>query len=215
MDLLKVLSDVGLLILFINMFLYLIGFARNSKAYKFFVIYLCLLFLIQILTEVYAMLGLNNHFLATYYLFFPFVLLSGFFYNLFSGVNSKKQRLVKYLSSGVLVGLLAQYCIYPNTYFIFNSWGLIVTSCVISLYSVLYLFELLSVKLSFQYVTIGIFIYFISSSLIFALASIIVSFSREMSMFIWKINAGLFIIYQLLILWEWKKIFYLKQTKQE
>lgn len=215
MDLLNVLSTTGLSILFINLFLYLIGFAKNCKAYKFFVVYLGVLLLVQLLSEIHAMEGLNNHYLSTYYLFLPFILLSLFFYNLFKDVSKKKQLFVTFLSSAVLLVLIIQYSINPHLYFTFNSIGLLVTSCIISLYSVLYLFELISAKLPFHYITVGIFIYFISSSLIFASATSIVSFNREISMFIWKINAGLFIIYQLLILWEWKQAFYRKQTKPD
>lgn len=215
MDLLNVLSSIGLSILFINFILYLIGFAKNGKAYKFFVMYLCSLAIIQALTELYASNGINNHFLATYYLFLPFILLSYFFYHLFFGLSVKKQKVVLFLSGFTFLALIIQYSVTPYLYFAFNSVGLLVTSCIIGLYSVLYLFELIAKKLPFQYVVVGIFVYFISSSLIFASATSIVSFNREMSLFIWKINAGLFIIYQLLILWEWKQAFYLKRTKSD
>lgn len=215
MDLLNVLSTTGLLILFINFILYVIGFAKNSRAYKFFVLYLILLAIIQVLTEVFAMKNMNNHFLATYYLFIPFILLSCFFYNLFKGVSAKKQQIIASISGLTLLALIVQYTLQPNLYYVFNSVGLLSTNCIISLYSVLYLFELISKKLPYQYITVGIFIYFISSSLIFASATFIVSFDREISMFIWKINAILFIIYQLLILWEWKKAFYQKRTRQD
>lgn len=213
MDLLNVFSFTGLSILFINFILYVIGFAKNSRAYKFFVIYLGILFIIQVLTEIFAMKNMNNHFLATYYLFFPFALLSSFFFFLFKNVSAKKQKSVAYISTITLIGLIIQFVMQPELYFEFNSVGLLTVSCIITLYSVLYLFELISNKLPFHYVTMGIFIYFISSSLIFASATSIVSFNREISLFIWKINAGLFIIYQLLILWEWKQTFYQKQTK--
>lgn len=212
---LKLFSYIGLWVLLINIIIYSIGFVQRGKAYRIFVFYLLSLFGIQALTEVLASNDINNHFLATYYLFLSFILLSAFFYYLFSDIKAKKSVVVKYLSFGVSVGLIVQYALFPNMYFEFNSLGLLVTTCVIIVYAVLYLFELLSKKLPFPYVTIGIFIYFLSSSLIFASATTIVSFNVEIGSFIWKINALLFIVYQLLILWEWKKSFYLKATKQE
>jgi hypothetical protein len=215
MDLLILFSYIGLCVLLINVIIYSIGFVQRGKAYRIFVFYLFLLFIIQTLTEIFASNNINNHFLATYYLFLPFILLSIFFYYLFSDIKAKKSVLVKYLSFGVTIGLIVQYVMFPNMYFDFNSLGLLVTTCVIIVYAVLYLFELLSKKLPFPYVTIGIFIYFLSSSLIFASATTIVSFNVEIGSFIWKINALLFIVYQLLILWEWKQSFYLKATKQE
>jgi hypothetical protein len=214
MELLKLLSYVGLCTLLINTIIYSIGFAQKGKAYRTFVLYLFLLFVIQALTEIFASNNINNHFIATYYLFLPFIFLSIFFYHLFSDIKTKKNLLVKYFSSAVIVGLIVQYSMFPHMYFDFNSLGLLVTTCVIIVYAVLYLFELISKKLPFHYVTIGIFIYFISSSLIFASATTIVSFNVEIGSFIWKINALLFIVYQLLILWEWKQSFYLKPMKQ-
>jgi hypothetical protein len=74
----------------------------------------------------------------------------------------------------------------------------------------MYLYDLLTKRPSFVFTTVGLAIYLMSSSLIFVSASSIVSFNDSANMSIWKINALLFIIYQLLILWEWKRAFYLK-----
>lgn len=212
---LKTISYIGLILLFINTIIYFIGFPRKGKTYIFFVFYLFILSLIQTAVEIYAARGLNNHFLSTYYLFFQFVLLSGFFYSLFIDIKNKKSSIIKYTSSVIIIGLIIQYSIYPELYYTFNSLGFLLTTSAIILYSVLYLYELLSKKLPFYYITIGIFIYFISSSLIFASAAAIVSFNDKTNMLIWKINALLFIMYQLLILWEWIQNFYLKLTKRD
>jgi hypothetical protein len=213
---LKILSFAGLCILLINTIIYSIGFTQKGKAYRFFVLYLFTLFVIQAVAEVCATNNVNNHFIGTYYVFLPFLLLSFFFYNLFSDIQVKKKYFVKYFTLIITIGLLVQYFVYPDLYYEFNPLGLLVTTCTIIIYAVMYLFELISKQSPFHYVTIGIFIYFISSSLIFAsLTSITVSFSQEISNFIWNINALLFIVYQLLILWEWKQTFYLKATKQD
>jgi hypothetical protein len=214
MDSLLLLSYIGDCLLLINTIIYFIGFSQKGKAYKAFVFYLLFLFIIQSLTEICASNNINNHFIATYYLFLPFILLSIFFYYLFSDLKTKKSLIVKYFSTAITIGLIVQYCMFPHMYFDFNSLGLLVTTCAIIIYAVFYLFELVTKKLPFHYVTMGIFIYFISSSLIFASATTIVSFNVEIGSFIWKINALLFIVYQLLILWEWKQTFYLKATRQ-
>jgi hypothetical protein len=215
MYLLKILSYTGLCILLINTIIYSIGFTKRSKAYRTFTIYLLALFVIQLFGEVCASENINNHFLGTYILFIPFILLSIFFNYQFSAIKTWKQYFVKYFSPIVTVGLIIQYCITPELYFEFNSAGLLITTCTLIVYSVMYLFELISKQLSFHYITIGIFIYFLSSSLIFVSLTSIVSFNQEISAFIYNINALLFIVYQLLILWEWKQSFYLKATNQE
>jgi hypothetical protein len=211
---LKILSYISLVILFINTIIYLVGLTKKSGAYISFVFYLLAICVIQVTVEIYANEGENNHFLSTYYLFFQFILLSCFFYHLFKGISRRKSSLIKYGSSLITVSLICQYIIYPELYYTFNSLGFLVTSSALIIYSVLYLFELISRKLPFHYVTIGIFVYLISSSIIFAAAASIVSFNDNINMLIWKINALLFIIYQVLILWEWMQTFYLRLTKQ-
>lgn len=214
MDVLKIISYIGFVILFLNTTLYFIGFAKNGKAYKFFVFYLLAIAVIQTIMELHAMNGANNHYLSNYYLFSQFILLSYFFYYLFLKINTRRSALIKYVSAITIVGLLIQYCINPKIYYVFNSVGFLITSSVLIGYSVLYLYELLSKKLLFFYVAIGIFVYLISSTLIFASAASIVSFNYEISLYIWKLNGILFIIYQLLILWEWKQNFSQKTMGQ-
>ena len=207
METLKIISKIGLAFLFINVIIYLIGFFRNEKAYKYFSLYLVSIFAIQIIMETFAWNNLNNHFLSTYYLFFQFVLLSIFFYTLFLPVAKFKSNVVLFISGLVTTGLFFQYCLYPANYFTFNSIGFLLTSVILIIYSVLYLYELLSRRLFFHYVTIGIFIYLISSALIFASAASLVTINDDLYVYIWNTNGILFIIYQLLILWEWKQQF--------
>lgn len=211
---LKLLSQIGLVLLCINVVLYLTGFSRNGKAYSFFTIYLLCICIIQIVMDFLASRYLNNHFLSTYYLFIQFIFLSLFFQGLFKPIHKKKAVAITVLSSTVTIGLALQYALYPQTYFIFNSVGFLITSTVLIIYSVLYLYELLSKKLVFYYVTAGIFLYLISSALIFASAAAIVTLHDSLYMYIWKTNAALFIVYQLLITWEWKQQFLPKLTRQ-
>lgn len=215
MDILKIISYIGIVILGINTILYFTGFAKNSKAYKIFVAYLLAITAIQVTMEIHAINGSNNHYLSNYYLFLQFILLSFFFYYLFININTKSSAIVKYTSSVITLALIAQYIIYPAQYYTFNQVGLLLTSVVLTIYPILYLYELLSKKLPFYYASAGIFIYLISSALIFASTSSIVSFGYEISMYIWKLNGILFIIYQLLILWEWKQNFSQKRMRQE
>lgn len=213
MEALKLITKIGIAILCINVIIYFIGFLRNDKAYKSFSIYLFCICIIQFAMEAFASRNYNNHFLSTYYLFFQFILLSFFFYYIFGQVNQEKSNIIKYVSGIVCTCLLAQYIIDPQSYYTFNSVGFLITSVILIIYSVLYLYEMLTKKLLFYYVTIGIFIYLISSSLIFATAASIVSFKDDLYLYIWKTNAVLFIIYQLLILWEWKQQFLPKMTR--
>lgn len=211
---LDILAYAGLVLLLINTILFLIGFTGNGKAYRFFACYLICIFFIQGANILYSVFNLNNHFLSAYYIFSQFIFLSLFFYQLFDTVNRKSQMIVKYSSMLFVTAIIFQYIRDPQLYYTFNSLGMLITNCVIVVYSAMYLLELLSQKLQFHYVTIGILVYQMSSVLIFASFASIVSFNVEISTFIWKINALLFIVYQLLILWEWKQTFYQKAMKQ-
>lgn len=157
--------------------------------------------------EILALHKYNNHFLSGYYLFVQFVLLSWFFHQLFLPINARKSAFVKYTSVVVLLGLVIQYCSMPGLYRVFNSIGFLITALVLIGYAVLYLYEMLTRKPLFLYAVVGVFIYLISSALIFASAAAIVNLKDVLYVDIWIVNAVLFILYQLLILWEWKQQF--------
>lgn len=210
---LKVINYVSLALLFINVILYSIGFLKQHKAYHFLYANFVSIFIIQVVMFYYSSQNMNNHFLSNYYLFINFSLLSCFFYCLFKKIGSAKKTLVKYLSILIITGLILQYFSDFNLYFVFNPLGLLIASSAISLYAVLYLYELLTQKVSYLYITIGIFIYFTCSSIIFASTSSIVTFQSEINLFIWKVNSFLFIVYQLLVSWEWIKNFSPKPIK--
>jgi len=214
METLKILSRIGLAVLCINVIIYFIGFSRNGKAYRYFSLYLASISIIQIVMQVFALYNYNNHFLSNYYLFSQFILLSIFFYYLFLPVAKVKSKAIMTVSVLLITALLLQYCLFPENYYTFNSLGFLITSVVLACYSVLYLYELLSNQLLFHYATIGLFIYLISSALIFASASSLVNINDELYMYIWNTNAVLFIIYQILILWEWKQKFLPRKIQQ-
>lgn len=213
MNTIKFLSYTGTFILVVNTFLFLIRLPRKGTTYKSFFLYLLSLAAVQITTIVMAIKNINNHFLSTYYLFFQFVLLSAFFYFLFAELKSRKTILIKYTAIVITAGLIIQYIASPKLYLMFNALGFFITSAAIILFSVLYLYEGLSGKVPFLRTTGGIFGYHISSSLIFVSATALVSFDDTVNLLLWYINAALFIIYQLLISWEWLFSFYPKTTK--
>lgn len=208
-----IISNIGVAILTINTLLYFIGFSNHGKAYKYFCVYLLCSCIIQVAMSALAYKGYNNLFLSGYYMLSQFILVSGFFYQLFLPFNRQRSYLIKYVSFVVIIGLAIQYIFNTGLYFTFNPIGFLITSLVLITYAVLYIFELLSHKLTFSYVTTGIFIYLISSILIFTLSTSTLALSNDMFLVIWQINAVLFILYQLLILWEWKQLFLPKTIK--
>lgn len=208
-----ILGAIGLAILTVNLILYFFKFRGNTNTYKIFVVYLLTIGIIDLWTYIYALYGLNNHFLSSLYLFFKFLLLSCFFYALFQRVNEQRRKMVKYITLIILVGLAVQYGFDPTLFYTFNPIGFVVTGAALIIFSIFYLYELLSKKLPFQFVVVGLFLYLTSSTLIFASGVFIMTFG-EINLLVWKMNAVLFILYQLLILWEWKQSFFQKSVNQ-
>ncbi|WP_116787538.1 hypothetical protein [Flavobacterium psychrotrophum] len=212
---LAILSYIGIILLLINSVAYFLRFKNNNSAYKCFTVYLVGIFIIQTATVGMALNGLNNLFLSGYYLFYQFILLSLFFYRLLLPSDRKKADMVKYASGITLAGLILHYVLDPAVYYTVNTTGFLITSILLIGYCLLYLFELLSKKSVFNYITIGIFIYLISSTLVFfsTASALTATLSDDMFYVLWIINIILFNIYQLLILWEWKQHFFYKTIK--
>jgi hypothetical protein len=212
---LAILSYTGIVLLLINSIAYFLRFNTNNSAYKCFTIYLAGIFFIQSCTVLMAINGLNNHFLSGYYLFFQFILLGLFFNRLLLPLDKKKATIIKYATGIASIGLILQYVFDPELYYSVNTTGFLITSLLLICYCLFYLFELLSKKSVFSLVTVGVFIYLISSTLIFfsTASAITVALSNEIFNVLWIINIILFNIYQLLILWEWKQHFFYRTIK--
>ena len=201
--------------LLINVILYLIGFRNSSKTYKVVFLYLILSFLIQGIALVFSQLSLNNHFLSTYYLLIRFSLLSLFFFCLFKeiGLNRLKNT-VLVISSIALLTVLSQYLMKPTLYYQFNPIGFLITSLVLIVFAVIYLYELLSRKNYYLFFVLGLLIYLISSSIIFISATDLININNELNYYIWIINASLYLGYQVLISWQWKELHFSKENPQ-
>ncbi len=207
----EVIRYIGFYLLGLNIILYLIGFVRNNRAYKIFTVYLLCLAVIQYFMADYASRSQNNHFLSTYYFISQFVLLSLFYLHLFKVKALKK--LVKYLLIIGVVLLGVQYALNPGLYLTFNSIGILCTSMMLIVYTVIYFYRSLSEKMIFPFVNGGLFIYLISSTLIFATATSFITFGKSIDHFMWRLNGILVILYYLLIVFEWWKNYFPKKTK--
>ncbi len=207
------LSSLSTSVLLLNVILYLISFRNSSKTYKVLVFYLITSLIIQCLMEAFAYLGLNNHFLSTYYLIFRFSLLGFFFFYLFKELNlNSLKRSVAIINLLVLSLIIFQYFFYPALYYKFNPIGFLITSLILIGYSIIYLYELLSRKNDYLYLVVGLLIYLISSSIIFISATDIININNDLNYYIWIINASLYLGYQLLISWQWRELYFSKKS---
>jgi len=56
----------------------------------------------------------------------------------------------------------------------------------------------------YYYISIGIILYFLSSTVLFIIGNLTKDLSDDLKFFSWMLNAFLFIVYQFFILYDWK-----------
>ncbi len=207
---LKGLIYVGNIFLIINAILY-IRALHNSKAFKVFTFFLVTISIIQTsMTLISRVLHENNLYLNNVFLVLQFLILSIFYSTLL------KRRFVISILILVLSFLSYQYLSDLNLFFVYNPIGISLTQAILMIYSLLYLYDSLKDKKpQFLLINIGIFLYLICSTLIFASGNLIfnINIPQKTYLLLLKLNAFLFIIFQILIFIEWRKNYYRKIPK--
>jgi len=200
-EIFDVLIDITVYASVVCIILYLKGFVVNNKAFKFFTLYLLAVALVQICMRIHGHLtdsAPNLHFFV-YYFVSEFILLS-LFYKQLLGYK------VIYVITGCVLGFIAaQYIIDQSMYYRYNPIGSSITRIIIVCYSLLYLYKSLSHGKEFLIVNVGVFIYFLSSVLIFASGNLVfdAKFSDVIAQVLLDMNGVLYLVFQLLIIVEW------------
>lgn len=202
---LEIVGDLGYVILLLNIILLSIGFSKNGMAYRVFAVYMIIMFLIQMLSFVLLKLHKNNLYLSHFYFILQFILLSFFYLNL----NFKKFQ-NKVVKSGFVFCLLTlgtQYALDYRLFWKFNLFEIFITSFLLIVYATFHLYNLLNERREFYYVNVGILIYLFGSTIIFLSGNLMIYMSPELNKITWILNAFLYVIYQLFILFELRKGF--------
>lgn len=192
----------GYLILIINFILYSRGFFKFGKAFKIYVIYLFLLVVIQLTMEVLTSLIINNLYLIHLYFIGQFILL-GLFYKTLLQNDFQKKVITFSLFLGSLV-LVIQYILEPDLFFKFNLFEIVLTSLLVVVFALLYLYNMLTDNKRYYYITVGIIIYLLASTVLFLVGNLTIGLSKEFRLLTWTLNAFLVIIYYMFIFIEWK-----------
>ncbi len=198
---LKIVGDTNFYLSLLYPLLYLKGFVVNNKAFKLFTIYLLAIGVVQLFTRltIKAFEMDSNLFLSHYYFILQFILLSLFYAELL------KYKWIYYVLGLVLVFLTYQYVEDPSVYFRYNTVGMCSTQIIIVVYTLIYMFQSLSVNKQFTLVNVGLFVYLLSSSLIFACGNLIfnIEVPEYFSNLLININRFLYLAFQILIIVEW------------
>jgi len=199
----QVLSYIGYFILFINSILYFKTNFYQKECLKVFSSYLFLMSIIQIISFVLWKLFITNLFLSHFYFVLQFILLSLFYNKILEKPLQKKRVLV--IMKINLVLIFITYLIEPSLFYQFNIYEIILTSVPLVYYSLLYFFNSLSKKINYLYINLSVLFYVLLSMLIFVSGNNIIILPDFINDITWVLNSIFYIIFQLLIFYEWYK----------
>jgi hypothetical protein len=201
----EVLAYIGYIILFLNLVLFFKSSIHKELPFKIFTAYLGIIFIIQIIGSVLTYLKINNLFLSHFYFIGQFLMLSFFYLNLLKLPFQKRIVWFGLFLGTFILGI--QYTIEPNLFFKFNLFEIFITSFLIIVFATFHFYNMLNEKKEFYYINIGILMYLFGSTILFLVGNLMTSLRPEFNKIPWILNTFLYIVYQLFVLFEWKKSF--------
>jgi hypothetical protein len=198
-----ILTYLSLAILLLNIILYLKGYRphRRAVAFKIFIIYILCMFAVLVTSNVFAMYTWNNLFLSHLYFISQFILLSLFYGRLFT----RAQQLVTHIVGIIVLIIIGMhYVMDPSQWHTFSLLEVFLTSFPLVIYSIIHLYNSLNKKGAYLYINAGILVYLSSSTLIFFLGNYQIGLDESTVSNMWFMNKVLYLIYLILIFFEWK-----------
>lgn len=198
-------ANIGYLILFLNLILFIKGYRNHGKAYSLFTWYLGVIFLVQITSMTLKKFNINNLYLSHFYFIGQFILLSLFYVNILK--QELQKRIVKVCLITGLLALAIQYAYDFSLFLKFNLFEILITSILLILYATFHFYNMLNEKKEFYLINMGILFYLFGSTILFLVGNLTIVLSPKMNKITWILNCILYIFYQIFILVEWKKSF--------
>ncbi len=197
----EILSLIGKGILLINLAVYCIGFSGSGKAYIYFIGYLTWILICEIVFYVLNDQKINNLFFSHYYLIGQFLLLGLFFHEILT--EKYQKNTARFLLIIIPAVLIIQYIVDPEKYYVFNLFEIFVTSYSIIILALFHLYNILDTGKKYNYISLGLLLYLISSTVIFLSGNLYTVMNRKLHKEIWIFNVIMFIVYQIFILAEY------------
>ena len=201
-----ILAYTGYFVLLINLILFSTQFFKETKAYKIFTIYLALSCIIQVWAEILIQQRSSNLFLSHFYFIGQFILLSGFYMQILKQ-DGTQNKIVTACLLVVLLILGVQYAYDSTLFFRFNLLEIVITSIVLVVLASFHFYNLLNEKKEFYYVNIGILVYLLGSTILFLVGNLMTSLSAAFNKIPWVLNSFMYLLYQIIILIDWKRRF--------
>jgi hypothetical protein len=186
--------------------------------FKIFTIYLIAMTVLDLTVAYFAFQQWDNLFMSHFYFIGQFAFLSMFYHVLLF----KKQRiLVKVLFFFVSLMLLVYFLMDTEKLNTFSLFEILITTIPIIVYTLMHMYNSLTIKQSYVYVNTGILIYTALSTLVFFLGDFLsnaLEFEEVSKEFIsnfnvWNINVILLMIFQIFISLEAKNLFLTLKNK--
>lgn len=195
---------IGLLILLLNTLLF--TFLKNKTKPLQMLSYYLLASTIEGLVcfSFGVVFPINNFFLSHIFFTIQLVFLGLFFYHLFDNKNQRKY--VKISSIAVFLVSGFQYVIKPSTFWQFSLIEIVGVSSLLISFGLLYVYNTLGQNKDYFYFCLGMIMFFLCSCIVYLFGNLTLVFIEDPYMDHWIIKDAFFIVYQLLILKEYKNI---------
>ncbi|RBW59183.1 hypothetical protein DS884_05395 [Tenacibaculum sp. E3R01] len=201
-----VLSVFSLFLLLINSILFVSKVKKiNNSTYSYVATYLVILFIVELFCNTIGYLYPGqNFYLSHFYFNAQFILLSIVFYRLFKSQKLKKLVILNYVI--VTLILLGMYIYNNELFWQFNLFEIAMTSVLLIIYALIHLSNTMGTKKKYFYLSVGMILYLLCSSLIFLFGNYELVFIEDPYIDIWIFNTLFYIVYQVFIFVEWNYI---------
>jgi hypothetical protein len=199
-----IVGTFSIIFLTIAFFLFLLAFKNKGYTYKIFTFYLGIIACCELFCLFLERFIKNNLWVGHIDTIAQFVLLSLFFASMYK--NKLHRKLVYFFTVFLTTILLIGYALQPASIFKYNNIETFSTSMLLIIYSVVHLYNLLNGEKLFFYVTVGLLIYLVGSTIIALTGNILIAIN-DLELFdrIWVFNNLSYLTYQFFTIFEWHK----------
>lgn len=192
-------------VLLLNLSLYAISFFKKEKVNGFFLAYLLFATIMQLSMEVFYHLHKNNLFLMNLF-FIGQMILFGFFYNSLMYLRNQKTIIHTIMALNVTVIGVQSWLDYEQ-FFQYNLFVIVITNLSVIVFAVLHLYNMLTSEKKYYYITSGLILYLLASTLVFIVGNINAKLNDNVKFILWTFNSFLIVVYYLFVLYDWKVSF--------
>jgi hypothetical protein len=153
----------------------------------------------------------NNLFLMNLFFIGQMIVL-GLFYS--SLMNYRSQKIVIYSTMALnVITIGVQTWLDHGQFFKYNLLVIVITNLSVIVFAVLHLYNMLTSEKKYYYITIGLILYLLASTLVFIVGNINAKLNDNVKFILWIFNSFLVIVYYLFILYDWKVSFLGKKKR--